>query len=47
MAVDPTKTWLYFVKTNHDGLPLMRAPLSHLVGFDGKVHELTPPPAQR
>src|SRR2546423_10903805 len=28
MAVDPTKTWLYFVQTNKDGMPLMRAPLS-------------------
>jgi sugar lactone lactonase YvrE len=28
MAVDPTNTWLYFVQTNHDGMPLMRAPLS-------------------
>jgi hypothetical protein len=28
MAVDPTNTWLWFVQTNHDGMPLMRAPLS-------------------
>jgi hypothetical protein len=28
MAIDPTKTWFYFVQTNHDGMPLWRAPLS-------------------